>query len=80
MNSKACVKPSVNASCKVGSADVSGSLIHASNRSRMFVFMGCKISARARGVLGTLRVDPIPRPTFSAAVLATLGVAAALMG
>ena len=36
----ACAKPSVNASCRVGSGDVSGSLIHALNRSAMFVFMG----------------------------------------
>ena len=36
----ACAKPSVNASCRVGSAGVSGSLIHALNRSAMLVFMG----------------------------------------
>src|SRR5207249_2635273 len=36
----ACVKPSVNASCRVGSGGVSGSLIHALNRSAVLVFMG----------------------------------------
>ena len=40
IHSMACAKPSVNASCRVGSCGVSGSLIHALNRSAMFVFMG----------------------------------------
>lgn len=55
IHSMACVKPSVSASCRVGSADMSGSLIHALNRSAMFVFMGGNDIGASPWLLRTLR-------------------------